>query len=616
MSAQRASAPVRFARLAAATVLIILAAVVVVRLAGRRGVPPPAPVKPPPEDRIVDLKERVRHQEYKEGRLVADIRGASFFRGPDGRNHLAGSVEIVNLGPTGESASRLSADEVVYDPDSLRFTVMGHVRVEAGGVILQGDSFDYDKTNGTFGTAGGGVFSSKKMTGRAAEILYAEGTDEVRLAGGARVELAAPGQANEVLDVSGESFSYARRERRGRVEGQAEIKSAKFQGTSETVSFVASEDAAGFESAVLEGGAKVAFGGKESPGGGSGEIRADRIAVYFARDPFGVGSIKTTGRSNLSFRSAADVTETVLAPTALLSYDDVNGLWTWSASGGIRAEVVAAGRPGRTLEGEEAVFDAARILHVSSRSGRPAVADSAEARIEAPSISVATDTGGILATGGVSGVLKRGEGRRAVGFFSPSDDVAFSSASVELRPEISTSFFTGNVLVRQGTDILRAREIELAGDMGRMSGGGGVAFTLTEAAEGQALARTIEIGGQDMVYRPDVRTLILSSKAYVRLPEAGLEAGRVSAVIGREGRNVESLSAATGVTVIKGRYQGRAESANYDAATRRMTLTGKPVLTDGKGGSARGDKLTFDLADDKILIENEGPGRATTIVRS
>jgi lipopolysaccharide export system protein LptA len=110
--------------------------------------------------------------------------------------------------------------------------------------------------------------------------------------------------------------------------------------------------------------------------------------------------------------------------------------------------------------------------------------------------------------------------------------------------------------------------------------------------------------------------LTLAAKAYVRLPQASLEAGTVSAVLGRESKAVESLTASTGVAVSSGRYVGRSESASYQAATGRITLTGRPVLTDDKGGSARGDKLTFDLSDDKILIENEGQGRATTVVRS
>jgi lipopolysaccharide export system protein LptA len=109
--------------------------------------------------------------------------------------------------------------------------------------------------------------------------------------------------------------------------------------------------------------------------------------------------------------------------------------------------------------------------------------------------------------------------------------------------------------------------------------------------------------------------LTLTSKAYVGLPEARLEAGSVSAVIGREGLGVESLAAAGGVVVTKGAHTGRAAAAAYDAPADRITLTGHPVLTDRRG-LRQGDRLTFDLADDKILVENEGSGRSTTVIKS
>jgi lipopolysaccharide export system protein LptA len=619
MSAQRASAPVRFARLAAAVLLIALAAVIVVRLAGRREGPAPARVLPPPEGRIVDLKERVRQQEYKDGRPVVDIRGESFFRGPDGRNHLTGSVEIVNLGPGGETVSRLSAGEVVYDPGSLRFTVTGHVRVEAAGVLLEGETFEYDKKEGLLGTAGGGRFSSKTISGHAPELSYRESTEEIRLGGGFQFEMPESGEGGpdrRPMTVSGQSLVLDRRWRRGRIEGRASIRGARFQGTSKAASFVAAPDESSLESAVLEGAAKVVLIGKEPPGEGNGEIRADRIAVSFGREPSAL-AIQTTGRSSLSLRSAQDRTETVLAPAVLLNVFRGDGHCTWSASGGIRAEIKKAGAVRRTLEGQEAALDSATILHVSGGSGRPAVADSAEARIEAPEIAVATQTGDVLASGGVACILKRGDGRRTAGFFSPNEDVSVSSEKLELRAGTSTSLFTGSVIARQGTDILRAGEIEIAGETGGMTGGGGVTISLTEAAEeGRSGARTIELHGEDMAYRSDLRTLAFSSKASVKLPDARLEAATITAVIGRDGNAVESLAASTGVSVSSGRYVGRSESASYQAATGRITLTGRPFLTDDKGGSARGAKLTFDLTDDKILIENEGSGRATTVVRS
>ena len=217
------------------------------------------------------------------------------------------------------------------------------------------------------------------------------------------------------------------------MEGGAALEGAEFKGASAAASFVASRDESSLESAVFEGAAKVVFGGKEPPGEGSGEIRADRIAVVFARDPFGLLSIETSGRSSLLLRSAADRTETVLAPTARIGFDRVNGLRTWSASGGVRAEIAEAGGLSRTLEGDTAVFDAARVLTVRGGPGRPAVADSSDARVEAPSITIGSGTGTLEASGGVLCLFKRGQGRRTVGFFSSGEDVRVTADRLVLR---------------------------------------------------------------------------------------------------------------------------------------------------------------------------------------
>ncbi len=616
MSALRASGPARLAGFVAAAALVVVAAALAVRLAGRREMPRPAALAPPPAGRAVDRKEQVRHEEYKNGKLAAAVRGDAFFLGPDGRDHLRGAVEVIQYGPAGEIVSRLTADEVAYDKAALRFDVSGRVRVAAGGVILEGGSFVYDKAAGTFGTKAGGRFASKTMSGEAQEVCYAEGPDEVRLGGGFKAGTAAEDGSGGGLVLSGDSFVFDRRGRRGRADGRAALEGPAFEGLAGTVQFVVSEDGSFLESAVLEPAAEVRFHGKGTPGGGSGEVRAERIEVSFVRDPLGLGAIQASGRSRLSLRSAPDRTVAVLAPKTLLSFDRALGLWTWSASGGVRAEIAEAGRPGRALEGDEAVFDGAGVLGIHGRSGRPAVADSDEARIEAPKILVASDGGRVLATGGVACVLKKEEGRRSVGFFSPRQDVAVSSDALEISPGVSKSLFTGRVLVSQGTDTLRADEIELVGDTGEMRGRGGVRAVRTAAATGPSPGRPIELGGGDMSFAPGPGTLTLAGRAYVLLPEARLEAGTVSAVFGRAGGDLEALAARGAVVVAKGRYEGRGEAASYGAGDGRLVLTGKPVLTDGKGGAARGDKLTFDLADDKIFLENEGTGRTATVIKS
>jgi lipopolysaccharide export system protein LptA len=149
-----------------------------------------------------------------------------------------------------------------------------------------------------------------------------------------------------------------------------------------------------------------------------------------------------------------------------------------------------------------------------------------------------------------------------------------------------------------------------------MRAGGGVVAGLTLAADSGHPERRLELGGANLVYSALDRTLFVTDQCFAAVSGARLEGGEISAVIAPEGGTVVSLTARTGVAVSKGEYVGRAEAASYDPRTGLLVLTGRPVLTDGKGGAARGVKLTFDLADDKILIENEGSGRSTTVIRS
>jgi lipopolysaccharide export system protein LptA len=615
MSAQKASAAVRFVRLAAAVVFLALAAVVVARLAGRRGdrIAPPAPT--PPGARTVDLKTNIVHEEYKEGRLVAVVRGEIFSLGPDGRNRLRGAVDVTNYGPSGEVTSRLTADEVSYAKDTLVFEILGRVRIEAGGMTLEGDAFEYDKAAGLFHAAAGGRFDSRTIGGRAGEIAYAENAGEIRLGGGFDARLAARDGPDKVLGLSGRSLRYDRRERRGRIEGRAVVQGPDFRGASGAVSFVAAADEAGLVSAMFEDGPEIELGGRVLAETGRGKIRAARIAADFSRSPARF-EIETSGGTALALRSAAGRSEAVIAEAARLEFSRDDECWTWFASGGVRIDLAETGRSGRVLEGEEATADGAGLLRVSGAIGRPAVADSVEARIEAPALAVSTESGGLLATGGLTCLLKPGNGGRRIGFFQAGEDVRISCGSLETRPETGATRLLGNVLIQQGMNSIRGGEIELADDAGRMSGKGGVAITLAESGSEGRPDRMVELAGQDMTFRPDTRTLALTTKTAIRLPEARLEAGAMSAFVARDGRTIESLEAKPDVIVTRGRFSGRSDAASYDASAGRIELTGRAVLTDGKGGSARGAKLTFDLADDKILIENEGPGRATTVVRS
>lgn len=613
MSAQKASAPVRFAGLAVAAVLIVLAAAIGIHLLRERGGLHPEAVKLPPDDRVVDLKERVRHEEYRDGKLRTDVRGANFFLGPDGRNHLKGSVEITGYGPAGEILSRTTADEVVYDTSAVHFGITGRVRVEAGGVVLEGDSFDYDKDNGLFRTASGGSFSSKRMAGRAAEISYSEAADEVRLAGGFRAELASAGRDGETAVLSGDSFLYRTRERRGRAEGRAVFTGSRWRGTARILAFDAAEDESSFKSVVFDGAAAVKLAENPDRGG----VAADWIGLFFVPGTFQLSSVQARGKTRLSLSLPEASGSTVRASEALLMFRADGELDRWSVSGGFRAELDGPADESRVLEGESAAFDVStRLLRASGKPGRPAAADSPRARIEASSIVAGPAAGDLEASGGVKCLLKPGEEGRASGFFSAAKPVFVSGASLVFRGGTKAFSFAGEVQAWQDGEFLLAGELDLFEATGEMRGRGGVAAGMTRAPEAGISGQRIEVGGEDMNFSAAGRVLSFRKKSYAQMPGARLGAETIDAVLSRDGRGVDTLTALTSVVVSKGRYEGRGDRAFYEAEVDRVTLTGRPVLVDKEGGSSKGDKLTFDLGDGKIRIENEGQGRSITVVKS
>lgn len=617
MSAQRASGPARLAAFAAAAVLLVLAALLAVRLAGRREpARPPENAVSPPEGRAVDMKERVRHEEYESGRLVAEVRGDKFFLGPDGLNRLQGSVEVTTFGPAGETVSRLAADEVVYGPGSSRFHFTGQVRVEAGGVVLEGGRFDYDKTAATFGTDEEGRFASKTMTGRAKRVLYSEGDGEIRLGGGFEAVLAAPGEAGEPIVLSGESLAYRRADRRGRIEGRATFSDGRLRGSSSCLSFTAAGDESALESALFEGQARVDLPGPDRDVREGGAVAAGRIEVSFRRGH--VASADAEGSVAFSSLSPAGPSIIVRAGRAQFSAGPKGAAGDWAASGGVTAEIGPSGDAGRTaVTSDTAAFAAAAgILRAAGQAGRPAVADSAGMRIEAPLLAAGPGAGDLAASEGVRCVYKPGAGDRTAGFFSAAEEAFVTADRLVRKDGTGVVAFAGTVRAWQGEGSVRAAALELSGGGEGMRAGGGVVVALVLPAEAAGPERQVEVGGGTMAFSAAGRALSFEGRSYVRLPGARLEARSVSAVLAPGSRAVASLSARTDVVLSKGRYEGRGAAAAYEAASDRLVLTGKPVLTDGKGAAARGDKLTFDLADDKILLENEGQGRTTTVVKS
>ena len=620
MSAQKVSPAVRVARWSAAVILVILLAAVAFHVTGRRG--GRDPVAPIPqqavlEEGLVDRKEKVRHTEYLEGKPAADIQAARAFRDPDGRGHLEGGVEVTDYGPDGSVLSRMSADRIVYEESLTRFEISGRVRVALEDVVLEGEHFDYDREAGVFRTRKGGVFSSAGMEGSAAAISYDRVRDEAVLEGGFRIEIDPEEQGEERAVLTGDVLRFRRRIGWGGVSGGARFAHGPIEGTAESLSFGLKTDARFFDSMTFAGAVRIALAAPAENAFERRVIEADMVAVSFFPSGGRVETLEAGGDVRMSFVSHHGQETRLSAARARLKLSEQRELLSWAAAEGFRLESAGENGDAWTVEGGKASGDGdVRTFRAEGEAGRDAVIDSQRFRMAAASLEVTNGGRDIDATGGVKGLLKPRADGPASGLFSGDAPVFISAQRMTHSGEKGHTHFEGMVRVWQDGRRLTAGELDMDEDPDGLRGRGGVEAAFPRSPEGGKDERTIEAGGKEMTYSPADRALVFRGKASVRIPGARLAAEEVVAVVRTEGYGLETMTARTGVVVSRGLTKGQGREARYDPEAERLVLLGKPVLVDGEGRSTSGDKLTFDLADDKIRLENEGRGRSTTVAKS
>ena len=598
-----------------AAALFILLAALAFRLIVRR-TPAPAPKDEAAGAQKIDRKEGIQHREYKDGKVWADLRADRFYLGDDGLNHLEGAVEITDYGRGDGRETRISADAVAYDKDMTRFTVSGHVRVRGGGLAFETESLVYDKTRRLYVADRGGGFSSDALAGSARTVEYREEKDEIRLSGGFRLEVKSGPGPSEAVGLTGESLVYDRAARKGVAEGRVHLASRDAEGTSGLLGFSLSDDERLFRVASFEKAANCAFRG--GPGRDARRaVEAAVVRVISAPGSSRVSRVEAEGGCRLTLAVPSEPSGTVRAPTARLEFDGEGKLAGWTAEGGVTMSVDEGTDAAREAAGETISYSGPDgLLTVSAGEGGAARLENARSRVEAAEVALEAVRKDLRASGGVRCLLKARPGGAAVGFFSGGEAVFVTARSLRSAGGGSRFRFEGEVRAWQDDASLQAAELEFTEESGEVTGRGGVSAALPRPSKDPGEGRRVEAGGEEMAYSPAGRTVQFRGRGFVRVPQARLTAETVTVALLEGKKEIRDLRAGGGVVVFLGRYEGRGGDARYDPEDETLVLTGAPVLVEKGQGATRGDKLTFRLADDKILIENKGQGRSITVVKS
>ncbi len=144
---------------------------------------------------------------------------------------------------------------------------------------------------------------------------------------------------------------------------------------------------------------------------------------------------------------------------------------------------------------------------------------------------------------------------------------------------------------------------------------GGVKSIFPHKPKDEEKEERVEISSDKMTYHPEQNLVFYEKRSSLKVKDIDLRAQSVSVYMSEEKGNMEKIVALKDVVIVQSLGEGRGEEAIYDPDKDSVVLLGNPVLIDKDRGITRGDKLTFYLADDRILVENKARERSATVIK-
>jgi lipopolysaccharide export system protein LptA len=573
----------------------------------------------------VEKQEGIEHLEFR-GERTIHVKAGSWHRGEDGRFYIEKNVEVRDLAKRGGREVYISGDMITYDKDWTEARLEGNAKIRYGDLLFESSGFDYRKAADVLSTEHGVVISSPKINGSASRMMYSFKDEIIRLEGAVSLQAKGASADDPPFVVKGEVLTYRRLERRGRGEGNVEFFLGESSGRAAAIDFRMTDDEKYLLDFSLRGEAQASL--SEATGSGAGgptvsrarEIRAEEMDGRAFLNMNKIHSIEARGGCSLNTHSSEGLPIKVRSAEMLMVFDRWGGLREYRAfSGASLVESGADGRVARTLSGESIVIEGpGDLLRIAAPAGGEALVDSADSEITGQEIHLAPRTEDIYASGSVKLLLKtRTKGRESVGFFSGEQPVMAVGENLSFANGLDRLILSEGARMWQGKQMLSGKEISVQRDTGELRGSGGVQAVFPRASkkEGGEEER-LEVGGDSLTFSSKDHLLKYQTSCWLKTQDVSLTSDRIDVFLAGEGNAIRAIEANARVVIVSGFREGRGDKAIYDPDKETIDLTGHPSLTDKEKGVIEGDKLTFNLGDGRIHVENSGRERSVTVIKS
>lgn len=611
--------------------LVILLAIIVRYFAIRSLRKPQVPLKTDDlTQQKIEKKDKIVHFEIKGGEESVRFKADKHYVGEDKNYHAVGNVEIIFLKKREGKDVFIYGNEVVYDKDWNHFVLSGQGKVKYEDLVIESVSLHYDNKMELFSTAKGVSFSSEGFSGTAQKLDYLMEQEKLHLQENVHLSLRPNLETSFPLIAQGKRLEYNRKSRQGMMDGGVRLFHGESRATASNLKFDLSEDEDNLRTLVLKGKAKAFIREEEKKNISSSrrpspfsqstmrEVEAEEIELRAFPDSQKVEALETSGNCSLKFVSSSGSFTHILAESVKFLFDQEGELREFEALKKARMiDQDESSEKRRLIEGDALIIkDNRDVLRVKGKGPYEARVASSDSEVFAEEISISLDNNNLEVKRGVKVVLnsKKGEKKR-IGLFSKEYPILINAREMRYFDEEKRFIFNGDIKAWQEKRILLAEEIVLYEETGKILSTGGVKSIFPHKPKDEEKEERVEISSDKMTYHPEQNLIFYEKRSSLKVKDIDLRAQSVSVYLSEEEGDMEKIIARENVVIVQNLGEGRAEEAIYDPDRESVVLLGNPVLIDKDGGITRGDKLTFYLADDKILVENKARERSATVIK-
>jgi lipopolysaccharide transport protein LptA/LPS export ABC transporter protein LptC len=271
----------------------------------------------------------------------------------------------------------------------------------------------------------------------------------------------------------------------------------------------------------------------------------------------------------------------------------------------------------RKATAQKAYYDGATTV-LSLKEG-PELVDTQEgSTLVAEAIDVASRKGDIAARHNVRHILQR-KGAGGGLLSGGGQPVLITARFLDYDGTTRVGVYKQEALLRAGRDEVRGGELRLTERDGtrRLEASGGVVSLLHPRREGAADAPPpVDGRAQEMVYDEARRQLLYKGEVSIKQGEVSIRGPQATVDLTADGSDVRTMVAGEPVKVEQGERKAEGTRATYDPRAGTMALVGEPVTLIDPRQHVQGRAVTFNLGDDRVVVDGQERARTQTVIRS